>query len=574
MKKIALLTNCFLCLISYAQLPTFQWAKQMGGNSPDYGQSIAVDASGNVYTTGAFEGAVDFDPGSGSTILNATGGSQVFVTKFDSNGNFVWAKNMGPSAGSLSAYGMSIKLDALNNVYTTGYFQGTADFDPGVGVFNLTTAGFSDDVFISKLDSSGNFRWAKQIGGSSYESGLSISLDSLGYIYTSGFFEGTVDFDPGAGIFNLTPVGPHDSFISKLDTSGNFVWAKSIETTGGYSNIWSLATDATGNLFVTGTFQGTADFDPNGGVFNFASAGSDDIFISKLDSSGNMIWANRIGGSLSDWGTSILMEAFADLYISGRFSGAVDFNPGTGVSVLTSAGGEDAYIAKFDTSGNFIWARSVGGASNDASQSITSDQVGNIYSTGRFESTADFDPNSGIANITATGFQDIFVLELDSAGNFVWVKNIGGTAYNGGNSIVVDFLNNIYTTGYFSGTTDFNTDAGTMNLTSAGGSYDIYVHKMNQVPLGINQYSHSDNIVVYPNPSSGHFSIGYKLSESEKARFIIYDVTGRTIFESTLKCGDQVESIADLKLANGVYPYKIISSENTILEQSKLIIVR
>jgi len=575
MKKTALLICSFLYLISsYAQLPAFQWAKKMGGNSSDYGQAVAVDIFGNVYTTGAFEGSVDFDPGAGTTTLTATGGSQVFITKFDTSGNFVWAKNMGPSAGSLSAYGMSIKLDAANNVYTTGYFQGTADFDPGPGVFNLTTSGFSDDVFISKLDVSGNFVWAKQIGGGSYDGGLSLALDSLGNIYTTGFFEGTADFDPGVGTFNLTPVGSHDSFILKLNSSGSFVWAKSIESTGGYNNVWSVVADAIGNVFLTGTFQGTTDFDPNAGTFNFVSAGSDDLFISKLDSSGTLVWAKQIGGSLSEWGASIIIDPFNDLYISGRFSGAVDFNPGFGVFGLTSFGGEDIFIAKLDTSGNFIWAKNMGGAFNDGSQSITTDLAGNVYCTGRFENTADFDPNSGVANITAVGFQDIFILGLDSGGNYLWAKNIGGTAYNAGNSIALDLLNNIYTTGYFSGTNDFNTDAGVYNLASTTGSYDIFVHKMNQVPTGIDENNSTNHIVLYPNPSEGQIFLEYNLLDAKDARFMVYDIAGRILFEKILNKENRVQEIGDLRFPNGIYPYKIIASDNAVLEQSKLIIIK
>lgn len=573
MKKIILLISCvFVATYTCGQSPTFQWAKKIGGLGADYGQSITVDASGNVYTTGAFAETVDFDPGPGTFNLTAAGGSQVFITKFDTNGNFIWAKNMGPSAGSLSAYGFSIKLDAANNVYTTGYFNGTADFDPGPAVFNLTSSGFNDDIFVSKLDSSGNFIWAKAMGGSSYDVGLSIALDSSGNAYTTGYFEGTADFDPGAGIVNLTPTGTHDIFISKLDSSGNFLWAKSIDGTGGFNNGWGIASDETGNIFITGQFQGAIDL---GGIFNLISAGSNDIFISKLDSSGNFIWATQIGGSMSDVGTAILIDTFNDLYITGRFSGAIDFNPGLGMFGLASAGGEDLFITKFDTSGSFIWAKNMGGSLNDGSQSITTDAAGNVYSTGFFSGTADFDPGTGVANITAIGFQDIFMLQLDSAGNYIWAKNIGGTAYNVGNGIAVDQLNNIYTTGTFSGTNDFNTDAGTYNLTSTSGTtYDIFIHKMSQVPVEIDENQTENNVVLYPNPSSNQFYLEYNLFEVKEARFIIYDIAGKILFENVLQGGNRTEEITDLNLANGIYLYKIISSDNNILKQSKLTIIK
>ena len=145
--------------IASAQL-IFQSAKQMGGTGSDYGNSIVLDGSGNVYTTGFFEAAVDFDPGVGVANLTSTGAWDVFINKLDASGNFLWAKKLG-GVGNDVAY--SIALDGSGNIYTTGFFEGTADFDPGIGVVNLTSAG-GWGIFISKLDASGNFLWAKQLG--------------------------------------------------------------------------------------------------------------------------------------------------------------------------------------------------------------------------------------------------------------------------------------------------------------------------------------------------------------------------------------------------------------------------
>src|SRR5262249_36288313 len=160
----------------------------------------------------------------------------------------------------------SIAVDASGNVYTTGYFTGTADFDPDAGVFNLTAAG-SFDIFVSKLSASGNFVWAKVMGGGSDDLGQSISVDASGNVCTTGYFTGTADFDPGAGVFNLTAAGYYDIFVSKLDASGNFAWAKAIGGTGGDEG-YSIAIDSSGNVYTTGAFGGTVDFDPNAGVFN------------------------------------------------------------------------------------------------------------------------------------------------------------------------------------------------------------------------------------------------------------------------------------------------------------------
>lgn len=173
--------------------------------------------------------------------------------------------------GTLYDHGYGIALDGLGNVYTTGHFKDTCDFDPGVGTFDLISAGL-DDIFISKLDILGNFVWAKQIGESSTDVGTSIVVDDSGNVYSAGYFYGVADFDPGSGTTNLTSAGAYDEFVLKLNTSGNFIWAKNM---GGMATdiAKSIAVDVAGNVYTTGQFQGTADFDPNSGILNLTSAG-------------------------------------------------------------------------------------------------------------------------------------------------------------------------------------------------------------------------------------------------------------------------------------------------------------
>jgi hypothetical protein len=194
----------------------FIWAKSMGGLSNDYSRAIAVDASGNVYTTGSFSSIADFDPGAATFNLTqvSNAGDDLFVSKLNSSGNFVWAKAMG---GTGAGYGASIAVDVAGNVYTTGYFDGTTDFNPGTGVFDLTSVWFTGgDVYVSKLNPAGNFAWAAKMGGSSYDYGRSIAIDASGNVYTTGSFTGTADFDPGAATFNLSALGFLDIFICKL----------------------------------------------------------------------------------------------------------------------------------------------------------------------------------------------------------------------------------------------------------------------------------------------------------------------------------------------------------------------
>lgn len=575
MKKLLLTISCLIVtLLTNAQSPIFQWAKSMvGDSSVSEGFSIDVDASGNIYTTGYFIGTTDFDPGIGIVNLTPVGYNDIFISKLNSSGNFVWVKQMG---GTSYEDGRSIKVDASGNVFITGSFNGTVDFNPGLGIFNLTSSG-NDDIFITKLDSSGNFVWAKQIGQTSWDQGWSIVLSASGNIYTTGGFLGTVDFDPGPGTFNLTSTGG-DLFILKLDPSGSFVWAKNMAGTGSsYSFGNSIDLDASDNVYSTGYFEGTVDFDPGAAIVNLTSVGDVDLFISKLDSVGNFVSVKKIGGFNGDAGSSITVNSSGDVYTTGTFTWTVDFDPGPSIFNLTSGGGgsfSDAFILKLDSFGNFLWAKKMGGTGNAGASSIALDASGNVYTTGGFQYTVDFDPGAGVVNLTAPGVgNQLFISKLDSLGNFLWAQNLGDTLYENGNSIAIDTSGNVYSTGYFSGTADFDPGVGTYNLTASGG-YNIFINKWGQTPLGIYQYQTDNNIILYPNPSSNQFYLEYNLSAIEQATFIIYDITGKILFENVLQGGNRTEEIADLNLANGIYLYKIISSDNKILKQSKLIIIK
>ena len=282
-----------LLVVPAAHGQDFVWAKGMGGTRSDFATGVAVDGSGNVYTTGYFWGTADFDPGAGTFNLTSAGGFDIFVLKLDSDGDFVWAKQMGGADSSEFAHGVAV--DGSDNVYTAGLFQGTVDFDPGAGTLNLTADFF--DMFVSKLDSDGNFVWAKQMGGAGFEIAFGVAVDGSGNVYTTGSFVLTADFDPGAGTFNLTSAGGTDAFVSKLDSDGDFIWAKQMGGASPDEPKGGVAVDDSGNVYTTGQFHGTADFDPGPGTFNLTASGtSHDIFVSKLNKDGDFVWAKQMGG--------------------------------------------------------------------------------------------------------------------------------------------------------------------------------------------------------------------------------------------------------------------------------------
>lgn len=507
MKKIiTILVSVLSIMVSNSQEVELDWAKQIGGTGYNIGYSIATDSAGNTYTTGYFSGTADFDPGIGTYNLTSFGDGDIFILKMNSFGDFLWAKQFG---GNDYAIGLRISLDNLGNIYLAGIFENTIDVDPSANIYNLSAVGIND-AFVAKMDSSGNFIWAKQFGGVGSEIIAStLDIDNSGNIYTIGYFSNTVDFDPGVGTYNLTSFGEGDIFISKLDSSGSLVWVKRIGGINTDEGEDIKVDDLGNNIYITGGFRGTIDFDPNDGVFNMTSSGSRDIFISKLDTSGNLIWANRIGSIGADRGHSIALDNIDDfLYITGEYSGSPDFDPGIGTYTLTSAGGQDCFVIKLDVSGNFIWARSMGGSwLEEPGNSIQLDSNGDVIVTGWFWGTSDFDPGVDIFNLTSVGNNDIFIVKLNSEGGFSWAKNLGGEGvYINSWSSALDTSDNIYTTGNFDGTVDFDQGIGTFFLTPFGAS-DIFIHKMRTSTLGLSENNYGENFKIYPNPTKGQLQI-------------------------------------------------------------------
>lgn len=391
------------------------WAKSFGSSVYDVGIDIAVDLAGNVYTTGNYSGSVDFDPGPSVTLLASAGASDIYISKLDAAGNFIFARSMG---GSTIDGGFSIAVDVSGNIYTTGAYSGTADFDPGAGVFNMSSLKAGNDIFVSKLTSAGNFSWARTAGGGSPDQGTSIAIDAAARVYVTGFYTGDANFNPlgfGAG-GQFTAVGGTDIFILKFDTDGGFMFTKSMGGSG--SDVgYSVAVDATGNIYSTGYFFGVADFDPSAASFPLTNAGATnvDIFVSKLDASGNFVLAKGMGGSSGDVGYSISVDATNSIYIYGAFAGTADFNPGAAVNNVTSAGLADVFISNLDASGNFVSIKTFGGTADDIGYAMSFDAAGNMYGIGIYSGTADFDPGANVFNLTSAGNQDIFNFKIGTA---------------------------------------------------------------------------------------------------------------------------------------------------------------
>ncbi|MDX2359562.1 MAG: T9SS type A sorting domain-containing protein [Crocinitomicaceae bacterium] len=374
-----------------------------------------------------------------------------------------WAHSFGSESYDRSH---QICTDFDNNIYITGAAHDTVDFDPGPGTAFVNGSGTF--MFVVKFNSSGDFIWVKSMMGTANDvEGMDIVTDGA-HLYVTGRYNGfsPVDFDPGAGVYQLTSNGGYDIFVLKLDLSGNFEWAKGMGGTTTYIEEGSsLAVNANGEVLITGGYVGTVDFDPGPGIYNLTSVAVGDVFLLKLDSLGDFVWAKEFGSTWANRGTSVKTGKFGAIYLAGHFSYTVDFDPGPGTYNLTSNGGFDGFVLKLSENGGFCWANQIGGLGTERASRIDLDSAANIYVGGYFTDTVDFDPGIGTHLETPNGSADAYVLKLDTSGNFLWVNTLGGVYSDALTNIHVGKDENIYSVGDFRDTVDFDPSGSSYYLT-------------------------------------------------------------------------------------------------------------
>lgn len=414
---------------------------------------------------------------------------------------YQWAFNAGNTAYD---EGASVQTDNSGNIYVIGRFSGTnVDFDPGVGVADLNSNGGSD-VFVAKYNPSGQYQWAFNIGGASADRGMAIAVDGSGNVYITGWFFGTnIDFDPGAGIANVSSLGSEDVFVAKYNTNGLYQWAFNIGASTNLDRGYGICVDVASNVYVTGCMGGAnIDFDPGAGSALLSTNGGEDIFLAKYNSTGAYQWAFNLGGAgnFSEYGFGVSCDASSNVYITGQTSLAnVDFDPSVSVANVNSAS-TNIFLAKYNTAGQYQWAFGLGGNNYDVGISLSSDASGNIVLTGVFQgSNIDFDPGVGVSTISSNANSiDIFVARYNTLGQYQWAFPIGGsTNTEYGSAVKWSPAGDVLVTGFFSGTADFDPGAPVVNLSPS--AQNVYAASYNSN----GQYQFAFNIGVAA-PSEGY----------------------------------------------------------------------
>lgn len=363
-------------------------------------------------------------------------------------------------------------VDGAGAVITVGYFISEVDLDPGPGTFTVSSGLNSSDIYMQKLDANGQFLWGGSLGSTGADVAPGVAVDADDNIILTGKISGTVDLDPGPGVFNVTTMnGTFDALVLKLDASGNFLWGTIFGSNGNDGGM-SVATDAAGNIHTTGFLGTTGDIDPGPGITSAGGFGMDDVFVQQLDPAGNFVRGFAIGSAGNDIGNGIAVSASGRVYVTGDYNGTMDLDPGPGVLTATTAGSKDIFMLKLDPLGDLVWGHHIGGNSLEVSRAIAVSDMGMVI-TGQLNSVTDMDPGPGVAELPGSGFEDAFLLKLDTAGNYQWAFLLS-SFLNIGTGLAVDAQGNVVTCGSFGGTLDIDPGPAESNLVSNGAS-DAYL---------------------------------------------------------------------------------------------------
>jgi len=574
--NIALILNLFIFINSpaaKAQVPNWEWAQGAGSVGSVYlKNSSTIDANGDIYISGSYlSNSITFGA---TTLINTdtTGNTcDFFVVKYDAAGNVIWAKGEG---GAKNDFAMGIATDVFGNVYVTGSYSSETIT---IGIITLTNSDTTNnsrhDMFLIKYNPLGNVQWVKTSSNNNFwDIGNSVSTDALGNVFVTGAYQ----FGMVLGTVTLPSYYGWHVFTAKYDSSGNVLWARTgIPNFGDADLGTSVAVDNSGNAYVTGYFNAS---NLHFGEFTLTRVDStsfgNDIFVVKYDGSGNVLWAKSAGGiGVSGYqrSTSITTDNANNCYVVGYFLPAsIQFGNYTLLNEDSTGSGHDIFIAKYDPSGNVLWAKRAGGEGNDdGANSVATDASGNVFLGGYYNSSSILFGTNILTNSNTTGDNyDSYLAKYDTFGNAQWAIGIGDVGSESVKCICVSTSSDIYLAGFFSSPSIV---LGAETIINSGGNGDMFIGKLNSLTVSIQETNPNNEINIFPNPSTNQLTIKYRNSDAYPLRIEIIDAWGRTTSNTVLNSSPAVLSGEISNLASGVYIYRITDNKNNIIKQHKLI---
>lgn len=538
---------CFNFSTTYAQT----WAKSLGSTSIDQAKSMTVDVGGNSYVAGFFSGTI---PLGNSTVISSGGQRDIFLARYGSDGTLLWAKGIG---GPGDDEAKDVAVDLSGNIYIIGEFVGLVDFDPSVGIAIKSSVAASD-VFIAKFDAAGNFVWVESIEGQGADLGYSIEVGANSDIYVSGFFNGNLNFSTSLTTDDLTLTENSAIFLAKYTSAGSFVWSKKIESSENIV-VKDMTIDGADNFYCTGTYKANTDFDPDPNTVKTLSlSGNTDAFLAKYSNTGALLWARSIHGINIEESETVEIAPDGNILIGGHFLNSIDLDPSNSNNFITSIGQRDAFIANYTPAGGFRWGKSFGGTGNEYGYSLDTDNQGRIFMTGTFQGTIDINPDPNVAaNLTSSAGSDIYIVKLDSIGNYLWGTSAGGSNGDLAESIAVNTNEEVYLSGWFQGSALL----GNTTLNSAGDR-DIFIAKISLATIS-NTYQFDNKIDVKVSPNPFHSFIKIEGIEGLKStQVILTDMLGKTIFLTNIRSNSTIS--LPTHLTNGLYILQLYQEGNLV----------
>ena len=486
-KTYHLILIAFICIMSinaFSQVPRF-YRPVMGGSSSgnEIVKSIVGDNAGNVYVAGTFT-STSFTLG-GITLTN-NGGSDIFIAKYSNEGLVLWAT----SAGGLGADTVTgIATDNAGYLYITGYFN-SSSITFGTTTLTNASAG-TNDIFIAKYDISGNATSAVRAGGTGNDNANAITIDLNNNIYVTGNFTSS-SFQFGS-TSALSLVGTQDIFYAQYNTGLTALWSNSAGGFMGIENAKGIAADASGNIFITGGFN-AGSFTL--GTFSLTQQSDYDIYVTKINSAGTVLWANSLGGAGTDIGTGIITDVSGNVFITATYSSTNLTDGNTIMQVSTNSGGKDIVTVKYNNSGTLVWAKRIGGSGDEIANAINTDACGYIYVCGSFNSPGNITVGPTTLNDSTSTSNALMLLKYDGTGNALWGKQVISAGGNQGTAVSGNISNNVIVAGYTASTNVYLGGNHIANSDASGTTYDFFLAKVQTTATDI--YVFTNNAAAAP----------------------------------------------------------------------------